>query len=203
MIFTANNKHTNTIYAHTPVAQQVSWQPIQRNARPLTNMILKSIEGTLELHLNLLSRLFYFSFIVFGLAFIFYATFQLLSYHFQATLWSVLLGFTLTGVGIYMFSKQAVPRIFDKEKNIYFKENENLEREDEIALNNIHALQVISYTEENEDKKEQQAELNLVLNNGERVYVCSYDADDYERVKKDAEKISQYINKPVWKGKMP
>jgi len=194
MIFTENKR---------PIAQQISWQPIKKNGTPLTNMVLESIEGTLELHLNIVSRLFYFSFIILGLIFISYATFELLSYQFQSTLWSVLLGFTLTGVGIYMFSKQAVPRIFDKDKNIYFKENENLEREDETALNDIQALQVISYTEENEDKKEQQAELNLVLNNGERVYVCSYDADDYERVKKDAEKISQYINKPVWKGKMP
>jgi hypothetical protein len=163
-------------------------------------MILESIEGTLEFHLNILSRLFYFSFIILGLLFVFYATFELLSYHFQATLWSVALGFSLTGVGIYMFSKQAVPHIFDKEKNIYFKENENLEREDETPLNTIHALQVISYTEENQSKEEQQAELNLILNNGERVYVCSYDADEYVRVEKDAEKISKYINKPVWNG---
>ena len=178
--------------------KQVSWKPIKNNGEPLTNMILKSIEGTLEFHSNILSRLFYFAFIIFGLLFTFYATYALLSYHFQTTLWSVLLGFTLTGVGIYMFSKQAIPHIFDKEKNVYFKENENLKREDETALNDIHALQVISYTTENKGKKEKQAELNLVLKNGERVYVCSYDAEECDRIEEDAEKISEYIDKPVW-----
>jgi len=202
MIFTTTNNFNTNIFTPEPLSKQVSWKPIKNNGEPLTNMILKSIEGTLEFHLNLLSRLFYFTFIVFGLLFTFYATYALLSYHFQTTLWSVLLGFTLTGVGIYMFSKQAVPHIFDKEKNLYFKENENLEREDETALNDIHALQVISYTQENKGKYEQQAELNLVLNNGKRVYVCSYDEDEYQRVKKDAETISQYINKPIWNKEM-
>ncbi len=202
MTYTANNKHTNTIYAHNLLAQQVSWQPIQKNGTPLINMILKPIEGTLEFHLNLLSRLFYFSFIILGLIFIFYATVELLSYDFQSTLWSMLLGFTLTGVGIYMFSKQAIPHIFDKDKNLYFKENKNLEREDETPLNSIRALQVISYTKSNQDKSKQQAELNLILNNGKRIYVCSYDVDEYQRVEKDARKISQYINKPVWSKEM-
>jgi hypothetical protein len=200
MTFTAN--HTNTLYTHQPIAPQVSWQPIQKNGTPLTNMILESIEGTLELHLNLLSRLFYFSFIILGSIFTVYATSELLSYHFQTTLWSVLVGFTLTGVGIYMFSKQAVPHIFDKDKNVYFKENENLVREDETALNTIQALQVISYIQEDKGKSEQQAELNLVLKNGKRIYVCSYDTDKYKRAEKDAEKISQYINKPLWKREM-
>jgi len=194
---TTNNFNTN-IFAHEPMPKQVSWKPIKNNGEPLTNMILKSIEGTLEFHSNILSRLFYFAFIIFGLLFTFYATYALLSYHFQTTLWSVLLGFTLTGVGIYMFSKQAIPHIFDKEKNVYFKENENLKREDETALNDIHALQVISYTTENKGKKEKQAELNLVLKNGERVYVCSYDAEECDRIEEDAEKISEYIDKPVW-----
>jgi cbb3-type cytochrome oxidase subunit 3 len=198
MTFTKNNQLTNTLYTHEAIAQQLSWQPIQKNGKPLTHMILESIEGTLEFHLTILSRLFYFSFILFGFAFIFYATFELLSYHFQATLWSIVLGFTLIGVGVYMFSKQAVPHIFDKEKNLYFKENEKLEREDEIPLDKIHALQVILYNE----KSEKQAELNLVLKNGKRVYVCSYDSDEYERVEKDVEKISKYINKPIWNGEM-
>ena len=198
MTFTKNNQHNNTIYSHKPMAQQISWKPIRNNGTPLTNMILESIEGTLELHLNIVSRLLYFSLIILGLLFTFYATVELLSYNFQATLWSVSLGFTLTGMGIYMFSKQALPHIFDKKKNLYFKENENLEREDETPLNTIQALQVISYTQDNKGISEQQAELNLVLNNGQRVYVCSYDSDEYSRVKKDAEKISQYINKPVW-----
>ena len=197
MTLTANNKHTNTLYTHKPIAEQVSWQPIQKNGTPFTHMILESTEGTLEFHLNTLSRFFYFSFIILGVLLMIYATIELLSYNFQSTLWSILPGFILTGVGIYMFSKQAVPRIFDKEKNLYFKENENLQREDETPLSAIHALQVISYNQNKEDK---QAELNLILNNGKRVYVCSYDSNEYERVRKDTEKISKYINKPVWNG---
>ena len=196
ILTTINNCNTN-IFIPKPLSKQVSWKPIKNNGKPLTNMILKSIEGTLEFHLNLFSRLFYFTFIVFGSLFTVYATYALLSYHFETTLWSVLVGFTLMGVGIYMFSKQATPHIFDKEKNLYFIENENCERENKIPLNDISSLQVISYTEENEDKKEQQAELNLVLTNGKRVYVCSYDEDKYQRAKKDAQIISQYINKPI------
>ena len=200
MTLTANNKNMNTLYKDEAIAQQISWKPIQNNGNPVTNMILKSIEGTLELHLNIVSRLFYFSLIILGLVFTLYATVELLSYNFQSTLWSILLGFTLTGVGIYMFSRQALPHVFDKNKNLYFKENENLEREDETPLNAIRALQVISYTQEEKGKSEQQAELNLVLQNGKRVYVCSYDENEYERVEEDAKKIAQYINKPIWNG---
>ncbi len=201
MTFTENNKLSNTLSTHEPIAQKISWHPIQKDGNPLTHMILEPIEGTLEFHLDVLSRLFYFSFIILGLIFTFYATFELLSYNFQSTLWAIPLGFGLTGIGIYMFSKQALPHIFDKDKNIYFKENENLQREDETPLDAIHALQIISYTEE--EKAQKQAELNLILKNGKRVYVCSYDSNEYERVAKDAEKISQYINKPIWnKGTM-
>lgn len=198
MTLTANNKNMNTLYKDEAIAQQISWKPIQNNGNPVTNMILKSIEGTLEFHLNIVSRFFYFSLIILGLVFTLYATVELLSYNFQSTLWSILLGFTLTGVGIYMFSRQALPHVFDKNKNLYFKENENLEREDETPLNAIRALQVISYTQEEKGKSVQQAELNLVLKNGKRVYVCSYNENEYERVEEDAKKIAQYINKPIW-----
>ena len=198
MILTREHQITNTLYANEPIKEKISWQPIKNNGTPLTNMILKSIEGTLELRLHLLSRFFYFSLIILGSFLLFYATIALLSYHFLDTLWSITLGFLFTGIGIYTFSKQALPHKFDKEKNLYFKQNENLERENETPLHYIHALQVISYTEENEGKQEQQSELNLVLKNGKRVYVCSYTEEDYARVKQDTQQIAQYINKPIW-----
>jgi len=198
MILTREHQFINTLYANEPIKKTISWQPIKNNGTPLTNMILKSIEGTLELRLHLLSRFFYFSLIILGSFLLFYATIALLSYHFLDTLWSITLGFLFTGIGIYTFSKQALPHKFDKEKNLYFKQNENLERENETPLHYIHALQVISYTEENEGKQEQQSELNLVLKNGKRVYVCSYTEEDYARVKQDTQQIAQYINKPIW-----
>ena len=187
---------SNTAYIQEPVAQQISWKSIQKEGRPLTNMILKSIEGSLEFHLSLLSRLFYFSFIILGLMFLAYATYALFTYHFETTLWTMLLGIPLFGIGVYQFSKQAIPLIFDKSKNLYFKNNEHSEVEDETALNKVHALQILSYRTKNENKKH--AELNLVLKNGKRVYVCSYDEESYEQIEKDAQKISKYIEKPVW-----
>jgi len=198
MTLTKEQQFTNILYSNEPIKERISWQPIKNNERALTNMILKSIEGTLEFQLNIISRFLYFSLIILGSLLMAYATVQLLSYNFQDTLWSISFGFIFTGIGIYMFSKQALPHVFDKEKNLYFKQNENLEREDETPLHNIHALQVISYTQENEGKPEQQAELNLVLNNGKRVYVCSYNEEEYARVKQDTQTISQYINKPIW-----
>jgi len=193
-----NNQSTNIIYCNEPIKKTISWQPIKNNGIPLTNMILKSIEGTLELRLNILSRFLYFSLIILGSFLLFYATIALLSYNFLDTLWSITLGFLFTGIGIYTFSIQALPHKFDKEKNLYFKQNENLERENETPLHDIHALQIISYTQENEGKKEQQAELNLILKNGKRVYVCSYKEEEYTRIKQDTQKIAQYINKPIW-----
>jgi len=198
MVLTREHQITNTLYANESIKEKISWQPIKNDGTPLTNMILKSIEGTLELRLNILSRFLYFSLIILGTFLLSYATIALLSYQFQDTLWSITLGFLFTGIGIYTFSKQALPHTFDKEKNLYFKQNENLERENETPLHNIHALQVISYTHENEGEQEQQAELNLVLNDGKRVYVCSYTEEEYARVKQDTQQIAQYINKPVW-----
>jgi len=186
------------LYSNTSIKENISWQPIKNNGIPLTNMILTSIEGTLELRLDILSRFLYFSLILLGSLLLFYATIALLSYHFLDTLWSITLGFLFTGIGIYTFSKQALPHKFDKEKNLYFKQNENLERENETPLHYIHALQIISYTQENKGKEEEKSELNLVLQNGKRVYVCSYNKEEYTRVKQDSQKIAQYINKPIW-----
>ena len=187
---------SNTFYLNEPVAKKTSWQPIKKNGLALSNMILKSIEGSLEFHVSVLSRLFYLSFIILGSMFIFYATYALLSYHFQATLLAVTLGFSLLGVGLYMFSKQALPLIFDKKKNLYFKETEDKKIEDKTSLNNVHALQLLSYEDDCSEKK---AELNLILENGERVYVCSYDDSEIEqKIREDAKIISEYIGKPVW-----
>ena len=195
MTLNKKNNQTNKLYAAAPLAQQISWQPIQKNGQPLKNMILQSIEGTLEFHLNILSKFFYFSIMIMGIDLTVYATIELLSYDFHNTFWSALLGFTFICVGIYMFSKQALAHVFDKEKNVYFKQNEKLKKEDEVPLSNIKALQVIAYTEE----EKRQAELNLILKDGKRVYVCSYDANDYARVEQDVKKISSYIDKPVFK----
>ncbi len=176
---------------------KISWKPLKKEQTALTNMVLKSIEGSLEFHLTIFARLPYFLLILLGAILLIYGTYALLSYHFQATLWSVLLGFSLTGIGIYFFSKQALPHIFDKEKNLYFKENENLEKEDVTPLSDIEALQLISYLQEINGRVEKQAELNLILKSGERLYVCSYNSDEYQRAKEDVKKIAQYIEKPI------
>ena len=44
MTLNKKNNQTNKLYAAAPLAQQISWQPIQKNGQPLKNMILQSID---------------------------------------------------------------------------------------------------------------------------------------------------------------
>ncbi len=186
---------STTHYHNDPLAKKTAWYPLKESNLPLTNMILKSVEGSLEFHLSILSRLFYAIFIALGSLFILYATYALLSYHFQTTFISVAVGFTLLGFGIYMFSKHDIALIFDKRKNIFVKESDNAELKDKIKLDEVHALQLLAYEDETP-----KAELNLVLEDGHRLHVCSYENDEhtYEKIQEDASKIANYINKPVW-----
>ena len=186
----------HSLYQHNTFAQKVSWKPLNQENSPLTNMNLKSIEGSLEFHLSVLSRFLYATLIVLGSIFIMFATYELLSYHFQATFMAITVGYILFGLGLYKFSKQNIPLVFDKKKNLYFKELESNQKKDETSLNNIHALQLIS----SNDKEKVKAELNLVLKDGKRVHVCSYENSEnlHEKIQEDANKIADYINKPVW-----
>jgi transposase len=72
---------------------------------------------------------------------------------------------------------------------------ENHKIKDKTSLNNVHALQLLSYNE-----TEKKSELNLILEDGHRVHVCSYENNDntHEQIQEDADKIAKYINKPVW-----
>ena len=183
---------STSLYEKDPLAKETSWKPLKKDNTPLSKMELKAIEGSLEFHLSVVSRLFYMALIVVGSLFILYATYSLLSYEFEAAFIAVGLGYTLLGYGIYLFSKQNIPLVFNKNKNLYFKKTEELKAKDKTLLNEVHALQLLSHSTK--------SELNLVLANGRRVYVCSYENNDYEQIEHDAKTIAEYINKPIWNG---
>lgn len=158
-----------------------------------TNMILKSIEGSLEFHLNSLSRRFYISLIIMGIFLIGYATYSLLLYEFETTLWSTLLGFAFVGFGLYTFSRKTIPLVFDKNQNLFFPKDEQLAKKNNTSLDRINALEILSYPSEGKDK----AQLNLILDDGQKVHVCSYEDEQYSQIQEDTQRISEYLNKPI------
>lgn len=85
---------------------------IKNTLNELATQKIRSVEA-----LNINSKHFNASLIFTGILLVIYATYALLSYHFQVTIWTTLLGFSALGCGIYRFSRNEEDSSVHKNRN--------------------------------------------------------------------------------------
>ncbi|MCO6042896.1 hypothetical protein NG895_03150 [Aeoliella sp. ICT_H6.2] len=96
------------------------------------------------------------------------------------------------GMGLHLYF-QLSPNVFDVNRGVY---STGRFQGQDIHLDEIYALQLISERCSGSDSSFYSYELNLVLGDGRRINVI--DHGDLTQLRADARMISQRIDKPVW-----
>ncbi len=153
------------------------------------------------------AKVFYVVYVVVGIASLIYLAGNILSgiYSFNiAAILIMLLLLSFIAFGCYMLYSITAPIIFDKYIKYFWKgrgtpdETGDMEKLKAFAhLEDIHALQLLSkYNTPAGSRSYYSYELNLVLQNGDRINVVCH--GDKEALRKDTQVLSKFLGKPVW-----
>ena len=116
----------------------------------------------------------------------------------------IVVGFILIIIAVVMWYLSTSCIIFDKTKGYFWKGRndpqekfENRTQNSFANLKDIHALQLISETcWRNENRTYRSHELNLVLRDSTRINVVDHGVK--ENIRECANRLSQFLEKPVW-----
>ncbi len=174
-----------------PIAKQTEWTPLEGGGASFgTHKLVEISTNRLEYRASNGAMLFYLLFISLGLIAV------------SSNFWNglnlmvLVIGLIFTVVGGILFVSGTTPKVFDKEANAFWSGKK--QGADSISLHQIHALQVVAEFIKSKKKRYHSYELNLVLKDGKRVNVI--DHGDRLSFDKDAKKLSEFLNKPIWES---
>lgn len=186
-----------------PVAMKTQWTPAKGGGSSSSTHEFVSFEpNRVEFKATTGAKIFYLVFGAIGL-------FTLIMFNFtfdnsEKIIVSIMsLPFILVSVFLYYYG--TMPIVFDRRSGYFWKgwkSPEQISNKSSIKyltlLDNIHALQLISEHCHSKNSSFYSYELNLVLENGERINVI--DHGNLKKIKKDIVSLSNFLGKPVWDG---
>jgi hypothetical protein len=192
-----------------PIATKTQWTPLKSGGSNFrTHKLVMVNLNRYEFKASLGAKLFYLVFFIvgFGVAMIpiynFYASGgeQALS---KGTILPLIFGFVFMIVGGLMLYFGLTPIVFDKMKRYFWKGRKSPEMvynksevKNYVPLDKIHALQLISEHIRNQKSSYYSYELNLVLEDGNRINVIDHGSQD--KVREDAHTLAGWLLIPVW-----
>lgn len=189
---------------------QTDWGPAASGGASFQTYRLVSVDsGRMEFRPSVGAILFYLLFLVAGLAVL--AVFCLpklssdgLAFD-TATLVPLLVGVVFTSVGGYLLYTGLAPIVFDKTKGAFWKGRKDPEDvidpnvlDSYTRLDKIHALQFLSEHINSDNASYLSFELNLVLEDGQRINVV--DHGNQHNIRQDTKALSDFLKKPVWEA---
>jgi hypothetical protein len=189
------------------VAQKTSWGPLKQGGASFgTHKLAEASPRRLEFKPTVFVVVFYMIFALVGfgmLGFVIYQEYQA-GFAFETDfLFLVIGGIIFSAVGIILGYLGTKPIVFDREYGFYWKGRKKPNRDIEYShpelftpLNDIHALQILSEYVKGNKSSYYSYELNLVFRDGSRENVV--DHGNLDKIRNDARKVSQFINRPVW-----
>ena len=197
-----------------PVAMQTNWTPAEEKCGSSfqTHKLIVDNPKRLELRASILNKAFSLILLIIGLGLLPFGVGSLVWFFYFYSSTNVfalipMLGslvFTIAGVCMLYFS--CAPIVFDKEKGLFYKGRKTPENVFDKStlkkfaqLERIYALQLISEyfgPIERGDKGFHSYELNLVLENGERINVV--DHGKLDNIREVANNLSVFLGKPIW-----
>lgn len=106
------------------------------------------------------------------------------------------IGILVTSTELFL---KNIQKILDKKNNSFSIQKgfwrPKLVAAEKAELNNLHAIQLLSMFVFGRGRK-YGYELNLVLKNGNRLYICQYQSHD--KLIEDAEMCAKFLNLPIW-----
>ncbi len=191
-----------------PVAEQIQWTPLKSGGSNFTTHNLVEVNlSRFEFQPGMKSKMFSFVFI--GVGVLVPIFFILNAEGFEgAEIWQMVV-FSLVFGGIFiaggLFSLRSSNKltVFDKSIGKYWRGKEGpdvkpelMNNENVYDLSGVYALQLISQYVRSDKSSYYIYELNFVLDNLRRVNVMRHGGKVVLR--RDAEKLAEFLNKPLW-----
>lgn len=188
-----------------PLAEQIQWTPAKGGGANFRTHALREVSmHRLEFRMSPGGMIFNMIFLLSGLGtMVFFG----LRYHSDMPVSELLLPllfglvFALVGGGMLFFS--ARPIVFDKELGWFWKGYKKpslsggaKQPKISMPLHRIHALQILAEYVRSDKSSYYSYELNLVNRDGTRINVV--DHGNYERLREDAQKLSDFLGAPIW-----
>ena len=161
--------------------------------------------GRLEFRPTLATKLTYLVFFTLGGGMA-AAAFAAIAHLNISTVLLLLGGLCLCCASLLMLYRVATPIVFDKRSGSFWKGRQaagvmmadRLAEVSPIQLDDIHAVQIIAKhsTEHRFSYSYPTQELNLILKDGNREHVV--DAASLDQIRKDAQTLGMFLEKPVW-----
>ncbi len=177
-----------------PVAQKTEWTPVlkESNGNFKIKRLSEAGDAKVEIKPSASSRIIYRNCILMGLA-----ALAVMFVTQNGVLILRIFSLAAVLVGCWGMYSQSQPLYFDRNSGV-FKNG----RKQTIKLDDIYALQLLSRVVEvkmppkGQLQKINTYELNVVLNDGKRVNVLAHGG--FKEIRDDSNKISTFINKPLW-----
>jgi hypothetical protein len=191
-----------------PIAETTQWSPAKRGgANFCTHKLVEIATHRMEFRASLGAKLFCLFFFLVGVGIITALCYGIISQGKNIltveTFGTGLGGTIFMAVGACLFYFGLKPVVFDKHSGHFWKGRRNPDlvfNKDSIKtwtqLGKIHALQLISEHVSSSKSSYYSYELNLVLEDGERLNVI--DHGKLTKIREDANTLSQFLGKPVW-----
>ena len=189
-----------------PLAQTVEWTPNSRGgANFRTHRLVESDFTRVEFKAALAAKIFYgvFFFVGLGMGIAFTVAGNVFEEFSLEAIAPVLFSLIFVAAGGLMYWFGTAPIVFDKQVGYFWKGRKSPQDSPEqgsikklALLEDIHALQLISEYVSGSKSSYFSYEINLVLNDGKRMTVI--DHGNLKRIREDAQKLSQFLGKPVW-----
>ena len=189
------------------IAQKTSWSPLKKGGASFgTHKLVTTSQRRLEFKPTLFAIFFYMIFAAVGFGIMCLSIYNEYETSFELEMGNVILlimGIIFFSVGTTLGYTGTKPIVFDREFGFYWRGRKKPNRDLEYTypdlftpLNDIHALQIISEYIRGDKSSYYSYELNLVFRDGNRENVI--DHGNLDRIREDAKKVSQFINRPVW-----
>lgn len=191
-----------------PLAEQIRWTPLKGGGSSFrTHKLFEDGVNKVGFKATIGARVFSLIFILAGLFIplsIGYGNFQDGTGLMQSEiLFMLIFGLSFSGVGGFVFYNYSKPIVFDKVNGLYWKGWKAPERslvqeptKNGVQIKDIYALQIVEEYIRSDKKSYYSYELNIVLDNGERLNVI--DHGNKHKLRKDAEVLSKFLGKPLW-----
>ena len=191
-----------------PVAQLTAWKPARGGgANFRTRRLVMVTPHRIEFRASVVAKIFFGGFLLGGIG----VALGVSAFHFLTgtlsfrteTLMPVLVGIVFAAVGGCLLYFGTAPIVFDKSRGFFWKGRKTREgvfHSDSsnhfAALEEIHALQLISEYCRGRKRSYYSYELNLVLRDGKRINVM--DHGDCKKLREDADSLSRFLQRPIW-----
>jgi len=203
-----NQTHFDPMVFDDPLASKTAWTPAKSGGANFgTHQLVSVGSSRLEFHVSVAAYVFYAIFLLVGLGVMVGVTVANMRSG-QPMLRSdfivpVLIGLLFFVVGGVMLRVGTKPIVFDKTRGMFWKGRvapdqvfDRSQIKDYAELENIHAIQLLSERCRGKDTSYYSYELNLVLENGERINVV--DHGNKSKFLEDASTLAAFLEKPLW-----